>query len=253
MSEIQADFYQDYGVLDSELLGKLILQISAVNSAIANHNKVLQTKISDPLSLAQYDTSTDLITAYRQLNDILAKLEDKRVSYNEIITNRQTTEKELLKLNDEIAHYTIDSEYQSLISQRTAKQTAENELAKALQAQNDLLDKRQFIDAQRKNLQIAVEQINKSLSYIFYSDTRFQLYLGNDQMYHLKVNWKDVSPNKISCGERNALALSYFFAEIAKETKFQKLYYDEMFLVIDDPISSFDVENRVGIFIIFKI
>ncbi|MFR4142729.1 MAG: hypothetical protein ACLT1K_01500 [[Clostridium] leptum] len=38
-----------------------------------------------------------------------------------------------------------------------------------------------------------------------------------------------------------------FFAEIAKGTELQKLYYDEMFLVIDDPVSSFDVENRVGI------
>ena len=236
LSEIQADFYQDYSVLDSELFGKLILQISSVNSAIGNHNKVVQAKISDPLSLAQYDTFTDLITEYKQLNDILVKLEGKRLSYNQIITNRQTAEKDLLKLSDEIAHYIIDSEYQSLISQRTAKQTAEKELAKAL-----------LLDAQRKNLQIAIEQINKSLSYIFYSDTRLQLYLGNDQMYHLKVNGKDVSPNKISCGERNALALSYFFAEIAKETEFQKLYYDEMFLVIDDPVSSFDVENRVGI------
>ena len=247
LPEIQADLYEDYSVLDSELLGKLILQISSVNSAIENHNKVVQAKISDPLSLAQYDTSTDLITVYKQLNDILAKLEDKRVSYNQIITNRQTTEKELLKLNDEIAHYTIDSEYQSLILQRTAKQTAEKGLIKALQAKNDLLDERQLLDSQRKNLQIAVEQINKSLSYIFYSDTRLQLYLGNDQMYHLKVNGKEVSPNKISCGERNALALSYFFAEIAKGTELQKLYYDEMFLVIDDPVSSFDVENRVGI------
>ncbi|SCH85811.1 Uncharacterized protein conserved in bacteria [uncultured Clostridium sp.] len=247
LSEIQADFYQDYSVLDLELFGKLILQISSVNSAIGNHNKVVQAKISNPLSLAQYDTFTDLITAYKQLNDILVKLEDKRSSYNQIITNRQTTEKELLKLNDEIAHYTIDSEYQSLMSRRTAKETTEKELAKALQAKNGLLDERQLLDAQRKNLQIAVEQINESLSYIFYSDTRLQLYLGSDQMYHLKVNGKDVSPNKISCGERNALALSYFFTEIAKGTEFQKLYDDEMFLVIDDPVSSFDVENRVGI------
>ena len=66
-------------------------------------------------------------------------------------------------------------------------------------------------------------------------------------MHHLKVNKKAVSPDKISCGERNALALSYFSAENAKETEFQKLYYDEMLLVIDDSVSSFDVENRVGI------
>lgn len=82
---------------------------------------------------------------------------------------------------------------------------------------------------------------------IFYSNSRLKLHLENDQMYHLTVNGKDVFPDKISCGERNALALCYFFSEIAKETELQKLYHDEMFVVIDDPVSSFDVENRVGI------
>lgn len=114
-------------------------------------------------------------------------------------------------------------------------------------AREDHVKEQQFLDAQRKNLQIAVEQINKSLSYIFYSDSRLKLHLENDQMYHLTVNGKDVFPDKISCGERNALALCYFFSEIAKETELQKLYHDEMFVVIDDPVSSFDVENRVGI------
>lgn len=66
-------------------------------------------------------------------------------------------------------------------------------------------------------------------------------------MYHLTVEGKDVFPDKISCGERNALALCYFFSEIAKETELQKLYYDEMLVVVDDPVSSFDIENRVGI------
>lgn len=247
MPEIQADFYQHYSVLDSELLGKAIIQISVVNSLITNHNKAVQAKISDPLSLTQYSNPIDLMVAYKQLNDILLKLENKRVSFNEVIANKQATEGELLKLNDEIAHYVIDTEYQSLLLQRAEKQTAEKDLDRLIQAKKGLIHEHQLLDTQRKNLQIAVEQINKSLSYIFYSDNRLKLHLENDQMYHLKVNGKAVSPDKISCGERNALALSYFFAEIAKETEFQKLYYDEMLLVIDDPVSSFDVENRVGI------
>ena len=48
-------------------------------------------------------------------------------------------------------------------------------------------------------------------------------------------------------GERNALALCYFFTEIAEEMDEKSIYTDEMLLVIDDPISSFDIENRVGI------
>ena len=244
---IEAEHYQCYSVLDSELLGQIILQIASVNALITNYNKVIQSKIADPLSPVECVSSEDLITAYKQLNNLLGRLEIKRESFNRVITNRKTTEKELLKLNDEIAHYVIYTEYQSLLSQRSAKQTAEEELHQLIQAREDHVKEQQFLDAQRKNLQIAVEQINKSLSYIFYSDSRLKLHLENDQMYHLTVNGKDVFPDKISCGERNALALCYFFSEIAKETELQKLYHDEMLVVIDDPVSSFDVENRVGI------
>lgn len=247
LPEIEAEHYQCYSVLDSELLGQIILQIASVNALITNYNKVIQSKIADPLSPVECVSSEDLITAYKQLNNLLGRLEIKRESFNRVITNRKTTEKELLKLNDEIAHYVIFTEYQSLLSQRSAKQTAEEELHQLIQAREDHVKEQQFLDAQRKNLQIAVEQINKSLSYIFYSDSRLKLHLENDQMYHLTVNGKDVFPDKISCGERNALALCYFFSEIAKETELQKLYHDEMFVVIDDPVSSFDVENRVGI------
>ena len=247
LPEIEAEHYQCYSVLDSELLGQIILQIASVNALITNYNKVIQSKIADPLSPVECVSSEDLITAYKQLNNLLGRLESKRESFNRVITNRKTTEKELLKLNDEIAHYVIYTEYQSLLSQRSAKQTAEEELHQLIQAREDHVKEQQFLDAQRKNLQIAVEQINKSLSYIFYSDSRLKLHLENDQMYHLTVNGKDVFPDKISCGERNALALCYFFSEIAKETELQKLYHDEMFVVIDDPVSSFDVENRVGI------
>lgn len=247
LPEIQADSYQKYAMLDSELLGKAIIQISSANSLITKHNNAVQAKIADPLSLSQYSDSADLMAAYKQLNDTLLKLENKRVSFNEVISNRQTAEGRLLELNDEIGHYAIATEYQTLLSQRTAKQAVEEDMDKLIQAKKSLVNEQKLLDAQRKNLQIAVEQINKSLSYIFYSDSRIKLHLESDQMYHLKVNGKSVSPDKISCGERNALALSYFFAEIAKETELQKIYYDEMLLVIDDPVSSFDIENRVGI------
>lgn len=247
LPEIESEHYQSYGVLDSELMGQVILQITCLNAFIVGHNKVIQNKITDPLSPVECGTLEDLITAYKQLNNLLGKLESKREAFNQVVANRRTTEKELLKLNDEIAHYVIYTEYQSLQSQRTAKQIAEDELHQLRQTKEDLIKEQTSLNAQRKNLQIAVEQINKALSYIFYSDSRLRLYLESDQMYHLKVNEKDVSPDNISCGERNALALCYFFSEIAKETELQKLYCDEMLVVIDDPVSSFDVENRIGI------
>jgi len=129
LPEIEAEHYQ-YSVLDSELLGQIILQIASVNALITNYNKVIQSKIADPLSPVECVSSEDLITAYKQLNNLLGRLEIKRESFNRVITNRKTTEKELLKLNDEIAHYVIYTEYQSLhyVEDKPHENTEEGEV-----------------------------------------------------------------------------------------------------------------------------
>ena len=63
LPEIQSDGYRGYDKLDTELFGKLILQISLINKLIADYNKVVQGKIADPLSSMQYDSSVDLMVA----------------------------------------------------------------------------------------------------------------------------------------------------------------------------------------------
>ena len=50
----------------------------------------------------------------------------------------------------------------------------------------------------------------------------------------------------MSLGERNIIALCYFFTQILSNQDIGKLYQDEELVVIDDPISSFDFENKVG-------
>lgn len=73
LPEIEAEHYQCYSVLDSELLGQIILQIASVNALITNYNKVIQSKIADPLSPVECVSSEDLITAYKQLNNLLGR------------------------------------------------------------------------------------------------------------------------------------------------------------------------------------
>ena len=61
-----------------------------------------------------------------------------------------------------------------------------------------------------------------------------------------------VSPQQISVGERNILGLCYFFAKIMEKRDENSVYGDENLLIIDDPISSYDFENRVGILSFLK-
>ena len=58
---------------------------------------------------------------------------------------------------------------------------------------------------------------------------------------------RKVPPKKISIGERNVLGLCYFFAKLFAKKKEDDLYKEEMLIVIDDPVSSFDQGNRLGV------
>ena len=61
-----------------------------------------------------------------------------------------------------------------------------------------------------------------------------------------------VKPSEVSTGERNILALCYFFTDILRQKEEINAYSDEAFVIIDDPVSSFDYENRVGIISLLK-
>ncbi|MEG0836084.1 MAG: AAA family ATPase, partial [Christensenellaceae bacterium] len=221
--------------------------IDNLNQAIEKHNDAIQAKIDNPFKAMIYDASIGLIAACNALNQALTILEAERTAFNGAITGRTRLKSSLLKLNDEIAHYVTKDAYIHLVSQRKTKRVTDETLASLIEQIAKLEKQKLDLNAQRKNFQIAIDDINSSLAYIFFSTERLKLVLGADQMYHLKSNGKEVDPTKVSCGERNALALCYYFTEIAKETDIRAIYADEAFLVIDDPVSSFDMENRIGI------
>ena len=247
LNEISISSYQIYSILDAKIYEQVIKQIQILNAAISEHNNVIQAKIDDPFGVMTYDNTIGISSAYQAVNAVLAQLEGLRVSYNGVIASRKKTEKVLLQLNDNLAHYAIQDAYMSLCKQRDAQKSAIETLNAMVRQIDSLKGQRQQFDAQRKNFQIAADKINQSLEYIFYAKGRLELELGTDQLYHLKSYGQPVQPEKISCGERNALALCYFFTEIAKDSDARNLYNSESLLVIDDPVSSFDMENRVGI------
>ena len=93
---------------------------------------------------------------------------------------------------------------------------------------------------------IALDYINEELQYVFYTDKKLKLVAG-DGCYKLQINGKGVPPKRISVGERNVLGLCYFFARLFSDKKDEDKYKDEILIVIDDPVSSFDYGNRLGV------
>lgn len=78
------------------------------------------------------------------------------------------------------------------------------------QVKNKIYYELEQIKAQKKNANLALEDINRALSFIFMSKEKIQLVNENDQ-YRIKSRGMYSKPNTISVGERNALALCYFF------------------------------------------
>lgn len=179
--EIPEGLYQVYSVLDAKIYQQVVTQIQHVNAAILAHNTAIQAKIDDPFGVMSYDETIGVSNAYNVLNEALELLEKTRESYNSIVSSRTKTVAALLRLNDDLASFTIRDAYSSLCKQRAAKSSAEASIGVLRDQLEQLNGELQQLDAKRKNFQIAADDINQSLEYIFYAKDRLRLVLESDQ------------------------------------------------------------------------
>lgn len=252
LAAIPIDDFEAFKNLDDNLYSQLIVTTKKLNDLILSHNTLIRGKISNPFEAMEY-LSENIVTFYEKLNNIIDNIEKSRLDYNNAISDRNRLKEKLNELNDQIAYYDIKDDYREYNKSNKDKL---DEIHRQTEAKNKLSELRidlQHLNAERQNLQLAADSLNRGLQYIFYSSKRLLLTVDEkEKTYKLKVNGKSVKPNKISSGERNALALCYFFMDIAKNMDAENPYSDEMFLVIDDPLSSFDYENKIGIMSFLK-
>lgn len=151
-----------------------------------------------------------------------------------------------LLINKKIAHLQIGQAYRDYLKQQREMRAAEAKLQTKQKEVNETSEHLKALELQKSNVGLAIENINNALDYVFFSHGRLSIELKNDK-YYLKSNGNDVKPKSVSLGERNIIALCYFFTQILSNQDIGRLYQDEELVVIDDPISSFDFENKVGI------
>lgn len=173
-------------------------------------------------------------------------LESRVARFNQSVNERNNLKKQILKENEMLARKRLSQMLNSFQQANISYADCKEELAKQT---TDI----ELIDGEIKELiarvertDIALEYINKELQYVFFSDKKVKL-VADAGYYKLMINGKTVSPKKISIGERNVLGLCYFFAKLFANKKEDSCYKDEMLIVIDDPISSFDQGNRLGV------
>lgn len=229
-----------------ELAKVCIKKLEIYNNFIDQIDKQIAEKISNPyqpifdrLSKLEFDTLKNDLLIH------LFKLEEEKNEYNKRISDVKPIVFELNRINAEIAHWDIIEIYK--LCKKSMEEKKKNlSLVEDIKLEYGKLKyRKEQLDSKKKNVNIAVDFINHRLNYIFFSENRLKLkYI--DGNYQLLVNGSPVKPNQISTGETNAIALCYFFSKICHDKPLEKVYNENYLIIIDDPITSFDNENKVG-------
>lgn len=107
------------------------------------------------------------------------------------------------------------------------------------------------LSADQSQTSLAVKFVNQCLRIVFADSNRIEIRPADNE-YAIFVRGNPVRSDQLSTGERNILALAFFFALIFEGSDDYDDFKYPRFLVLDDPISSFDSDNRYGVLLLIK-
>lgn len=227
-------------------------QYRIVNSLLSQYGQSVEDKINSlytPISFSD----NNIIQEIKKLNDAISRLEEKRNIYNQQIEEIDKSKKRASDWNREIAYWEFSEDYIEYQEAYNNYQECCRKMTDYITEFNKLKEEIANLNNKKKNVVIAKDMINKALSYVFFSNNILQLDVGAESgKYYLISNGIKVTPDKVSTGERNIIALCYFFTQMLDNHNSTDNFTDEYFIVIDDPISSFDRENQVGVITYLK-
>ena len=223
-----------------EILNK---DVAAIRSKIVQRKRNLYGVMPEAFNDEILDSYSLNLTRYQVS---LKDLKDCVETFNQSVNEREKLKKKIQQENELLAKKQLtpllDAYNKATIASAICKET----ISKLTTDREQIVSEIKSLKAQMERTDIAKDYINEELQYVFFSDTRVSLEAG-DSCYKLKINGRNVSPKKISVGERNVLGLCYFFAKLFSDKKKDDNYKDEILIVIDDPVSSFDYGNRLGV------
>ncbi len=243
---------EEYNQLDQSKVQAVTISLNALNNEVSKLNKLIEDRIDNiyqNFTLEDYNVNVD--SAIKDFNENKKNLEQKRVEFNNLVDNKNLLKNELIEINKKIACKHIQADYQDykqqLAAQKIATQTKLTHETEKSTIESEIKD----LENQKKNIKIAQDHINKLLKYVFFDSDRLSIE-PEENFYRIKSRGKPVKPNKISCGERNILALCYYFTELFSQKDETSVYTNPYLLIIDDPISSYDRENQIGVISLLK-
>lgn len=225
-------------------------ELYKANRVISQYNTLIAQRLHS-IYTPIISTALGLQKTLESLNEIAANINQETKVIDKIIENREHQKDQLLAINNQIARIDASKEIERYDASVAELETARKDLNDSQRRMNEKKAQRQREEARMHQTTIAAKKINDYLSNIYFDSTRFAL-VPAGKMYKITSYGEPVLPNDISTGERNALALCYFFSESGKG-KFEGAEdADPQYIILDDPISSFDLENKVGIYSLIR-
>ena len=234
-----------FNELSSEKVKSCETKIEVLNSSIERVNELINQKIEnvyEPILVEDFK----LKNKYDECLASLADMEKTRKEFNEKATDTRPIIAELTGINSEIAYYDLKELNEKYRKQLAEKKAEEDKSKKLNQTAADLKKQIDELEQEKRNARIAMKAINDDLAYIFFSKKRLRIDYDHDK-YVLYSHERVVEPGNVSVGERNAIGLCYFFNRIMENKDEDEVFNSRYLLIVDDPVSSFDMENRIGI------
>lgn len=231
------------------------------NAAAAKCQLVIKKKIDNPyahINIASFELDAKLLLLREKVNSL--RKAQEQFNKDHAPQDLSPLKNQLIQYNRERAYYEVHPTYQIYLNADNKLTLLDEEKTQTSSDINNLRQKITDLKQQMKNTSQAAVLMNNFFNYIFFDKER--LYLKPDSfidpdtheerlIYRLYSRGSSLPPSSSSTGERNILALCYFFARL--HNHMQGLSYSKpLLLVLDDPVSSFDQENRIGIITFLK-
>lgn len=222
------------------------LIIEEVNKEIISIQEVLLRKSMNLNTVIEYDFKK-YNELYEKLNYEVEKINTEIEIYNNEIDRLSEHKKKYNELNYKIAYQEIKYEYNNFKKTKEDYSIYSSKVEKCTRIKQELECRIRKLKVKQAQTSIALKMMNRELALIFFDKERLVL-SGESEHYEILVRGKNIPLCKLSTGEKNVLALVYFFSLLNTEKKINEMYSDNYFLILDDPISSFDFENKIGIY-----
>lgn len=225
--------------------------VIAYNTEVDKWNEACERKKTHMYAILEWE-GEHLERAVEGIFEVLTKANEAVEDWNSRLADRERVQRELIKLNDRISR----QELSALVDRCTkTREYAESEQTRVIVNTRDEAAARERVaelKTKASNVQIAADEINMHIEGIFAERDRLKLRVEADSSseqqiaYSVLTRGEALPPEELSLGERNILALAYYFTLVRREVE-QLGKQGRLLVVIDDPVSSVDIDNRLGI------